>query len=135
MSDAPDHIRVRWGKSGDVRISGDRFIPPDTEVAYTRSDLAAAQIEAARLEGQNALIASEAACKLAEERLAKAVEQDRALMLDALVALVSAMDTIRKKWATTNPAREKVILALSEHLGVEVVPARAAIKEITDGTE
>lgn len=49
------------------------------------------------------------------------------LLQDALVALVSARDTLRKKMGTNNRHRDKVIADLSAAIGVEVVPAAEKI--------
>lgn len=63
---------------------------------------------------------------LSEHPTVKALlAEERALMMDALGALVSARVTIRRKWGTTNPERERVISALCKALDVNVVPAAA----------
>lgn len=50
MSQAPERIHVRWGKSGDTRVTymEERFMPPDNGADYIRAD--APEVEALRAE-------------------------------------------------------------------------------------
>lgn len=97
MTNAPERIHVRWGKSGDTRVTymEERFMPPDNEAEYIRADLIAGA-----LTDHNDLLRS--AMQICERAIMH--EEFRVLAnWDAFYDRVSV--TLKKHHAVTNEAR------------------------------